>query len=164
MSQNSNSNQPQSDMTFRHVFAIGFGVLGLCAYQKFGSFERMYLHFYNPIWQILYGLAAGITALAIWQLKKRTAALSARVQLLSGLSRQDGAVWVGTSQDGVPLYLSDEQRTGHVQILGSTGRGKTESVISSWLCRDLANGARFLVTDPPVPGFLTHPEGDRIDV
>lgn len=24
--------------------------------------------------------------------------------------------------------------------------------------------ARFLVTDPPVPGFLTHPEGDRIDV
>ena len=44
---------------------------------------------------------------------------------------------IGTRlKDGHPVYLSDEKRTTHVQVLGATGRGKTESVILPWMVQD----------------------------
>ena len=38
--------------------------------------------------------------------------------------------------DNYPVYLSDKKRTGHVQVLGATGRGKTESVVIPWMVQD----------------------------
>ena len=44
---------------------------------------------------------------------------------------------IGTRlKDGRPIYLSDEKRTTQIQILGATGRGKTESVILPWMVQD----------------------------
>jgi type IV secretory pathway TraG/TraD family ATPase VirD4 len=51
-----------------------------------------------------------------------------------------GSIFVGrTLKDRRVLTLSNEQRSGHVQIVGATGRGKTVSVIAPWFVRDLLN-------------------------
>ena len=39
-------------------------------------------------------------------------------------------------KDKHPVYLSDKKRCDQVQALGSTGRGKTESVILPWIIQD----------------------------
>ena len=50
-----------------------------------------------------------------------------------------GEIKIGTRlKDGHPVYLTDEKRTTHVQVLGATGRGKTESVILPWMVQDFA--------------------------
>lgn len=48
-------------------------------------------------------------------------------------------VFVGETTDGVPLAIKDKVRCGQVQIVGATGRGKTESVIIPWLIQDIIN-------------------------
>lgn len=147
MTSHPSANNSNSDFTFREVFLLGFSVLGISVYQKFGSFQRFYLIYYKHIWISLYALIALLIVIVIWQIKKRTQALSKRVALVSEVARQPDSIYVGRTQDGVALHLSEDQRTGHVQILGSTGRGKTESVILSWLCRDLWNKRTAILID-----------------
>ncbi len=45
-------------------------------------------------------------------------------------------VYVGRTVTGQKLALPNDVRTGHVQIVGATGRGKTESVIVPWMLQD----------------------------
>jgi hypothetical protein len=45
-------------------------------------------------------------------------------------------VYVGRTMSGQALALPNSIRTGHVQIVGATGRGKTESVIVPWMLQD----------------------------
>ncbi len=45
-------------------------------------------------------------------------------------------VYVGRTIAGQALALPNSIRTGHVQIVGATGRGKTESVIVPWMLQD----------------------------
>ncbi|MGZ3748596.1 MAG: type IV secretory system conjugative DNA transfer family protein [Pseudobdellovibrionaceae bacterium] len=49
-----------------------------------------------------------------------------------------GEINVGrTLKDQKELVLTNSQRSGHVQIVGATGRGKTQSVILPWFIQDL---------------------------
>jgi len=55
---------------------------------------------------------------------------------------------IGTRlKDGRPIYLSDNKRTTHVQVLGATGRGKTESVILPWMVQDFNHGKSVILID-----------------
>lgn len=57
-----------------------------------------------------------------------------------------GGVFVGRA-DGVPVYLPDQLRLEHVQIVGATGRGKTKSVIIPWLVKDFKAGKKIILID-----------------
>lgn len=46
-----------------------------------------------------------------------------------------------------PIFISDSQRTTHAQVLGTTGSGKTESVILPWIVQDIKNGNGALIID-----------------
>jgi type IV secretory pathway TraG/TraD family ATPase VirD4 len=51
------------------------------------------------------------------------------------------SIYIGESLRGLaPLFLFNEMRSGHVQIIGATGRGKTASVVLPWFIRDLRCG------------------------
>ena len=56
-------------------------------------------------------------------------------------------VYLGTTTDNVEIHLPDVTRTGHVQIIGATGRGKTESLILPMLMRDLHRGKSAVLID-----------------
>jgi len=48
---------------------------------------------------------------------------------------------------GEPVYLANEQRLMHTEVVGSTGTGKTDSVLLSLLAHDIANGKGAVVID-----------------
>lgn len=56
-------------------------------------------------------------------------------------------IFVGKTTDGFPLCLEDEQRCEHVQVVGSTGRGKTMSVILPWMVQDFTHGKSVILID-----------------
>ena len=45
------------------------------------------------------------------------------------------------------VFVSDKQRTTHAQVIGTTGSGKTESVILPWIVQDIKRGQGVLVID-----------------
>ncbi len=47
----------------------------------------------------------------------------------------------------IPIFLPDSIRSRHVHILGSTGSGKTESVVLNFLKQDVARGFGAIVLD-----------------
>jgi hypothetical protein len=56
-------------------------------------------------------------------------------------------IYVGRTRQKEHVALSDSSRTGHVQIVGATGRGKTESVILPWLIQDVIQGKSTILID-----------------
>ena len=56
-------------------------------------------------------------------------------------------ILVGKTDDRIKIALPNELRTGHVQIIGSTGRGKTESVIIPWMIQDLIHERTTILID-----------------
>lgn len=56
-------------------------------------------------------------------------------------------IYVGKTPDGFGLVLKSEQRVEHVQIIASTGRGKTQSVILPWLVQDFVRGSNVILID-----------------
>lgn len=58
-----------------------------------------------------------------------------------------GEIFVGKTRDGFPIALWDKQRSEHVQIIGSTGRGKSSSVIVPWMVQDFLSGKNVILID-----------------
>jgi type IV secretory pathway TraG/TraD family ATPase VirD4 len=115
----------------------------------------MYFRLYKIIYFGGYCALALLAAVAIYQIVKRTKKTVERALLLSQAGPDQTAIRVGQTTDGVELYLSEKVRCGHVQILGSTGRGKTESVIVPWMARDiLAHRKAFLLDGKGDPDIL----------
>ncbi len=64
------------------------------------------------------------------------------------MNRSNDSIYVGeTLRDCQPLYLTNQMRSGHVQIIGATGRGKTASVVLPWFIRDIRCGNRPVLID-----------------
>ena len=57
------------------------------------------------------------------------------------------SILVGKTDDGIKIALPVALRAGHVQIIGSTGRGKTESVIIPWMVQDLIHSRTSVLID-----------------
>lgn len=56
-------------------------------------------------------------------------------------------VFVGKTLDGFPIELADNIRQEHVQIIASTGRGKTSRVILPWMLQDYLGGKDVVMVD-----------------
>lgn len=56
-------------------------------------------------------------------------------------------ILVGKTEDGFNIALPNSLRLGHVQIIGSTGRGKTESVIIPWMMQDMIHSRTSVLID-----------------
>lgn len=57
-------------------------------------------------------------------------------------------VYLGSSfHSRKPIFLTNEQRLMHAEVVGSTGTGKTESVLLPMLAHDVANGKGAIVID-----------------
>ncbi|MCJ8277942.1 MAG: TraM recognition domain-containing protein [Bdellovibrionales bacterium] len=134
--------------------ALGIG--GLVAYAIFhfkvvsvpGKLEKLQFEYFEYAAWAGYGLLIGVCAFLVYQLVKRSKSLVSRYNLLSPMMNEDwDSILVGKTDDKIDLHLSDDARTTHVQIIGSTGRGKTESVILPWASRDAKRGKSFVIID-----------------
>ena len=57
-------------------------------------------------------------------------------------------VYIGHSfTSGSPFYLTNDQRQMHCEVVGSTGTGKTESVLLPMLAHDIAHGKGAVILD-----------------
>ncbi len=56
-------------------------------------------------------------------------------------------IYIGKTKDGFHIALRSENRTEHVQIIASTGRGKTLSIILPWLVQDFIRGSNVILID-----------------
>lgn len=56
-------------------------------------------------------------------------------------------ILIGKTNDGIKIAVPNHLRCGHVQVIGSTGRGKTESVIIPWMMQDMFQGNRTVLID-----------------
>jgi hypothetical protein len=56
-------------------------------------------------------------------------------------------IFVGRTKEGEGIALPEGVRCGHVQIVGATGRGKTESVIFPWFLQDTMQGKVSILID-----------------
>ena len=56
-------------------------------------------------------------------------------------------ILIGKTNDGIKIAVPNNLRCGHVQVIGSTGRGKTESVVIPWMMQDMFQGNRTVLID-----------------
>jgi type IV secretory pathway TraG/TraD family ATPase VirD4 len=79
--------------------------------------------------------------LALKELQNRSRPANDRFINAGESARNKGQVFVGHTLKGRRgLTLTNEDRSGQVQIVGATGRGKTRYVIVPWYLQDLDNG------------------------
>lgn len=141
------SKKHQDDISTPGALALLVGLCAVIFWKKIPTLEELYFHTFKFIYFGGYVLITVLAGAAIWHITKKTKALSQRAQLLSQAKKVRGSIFTGTTDDGVDLFLSEEVRTGHVQILGSTGRGKTQSVIVPWMSRDILAGSDAILID-----------------
>ncbi|MGZ6310408.1 MAG: type IV secretory system conjugative DNA transfer family protein [Bdellovibrionota bacterium] len=127
------------------VMAVAL-VVAAVTYKYRGLINRFYYVNFEQIYLGLYGVAAALFALIAYRVAKNTEASAKRVRFVRSFSRTPG-IFIGRTTDGIPLRVPERSRLGHVQIIGATGRGKTESVILPWLLRDLALGRSAILMD-----------------
>jgi hypothetical protein len=125
----SQAKKADNEITPQGAFGIICAVLALLGYSKRVLISHFYFRNFETIYLAAYFFIAALAALGIWQVKKKTKAVSRRMNLLSWLLRYETAIFVGRTRDGISLNLPRSARLEHVQIIGSTGRGKTKSVI-----------------------------------
>lgn len=62
--------------------------------------------------------------------------------------RKPGETYLGKSfWSGKPVVLNEDMRLHHTHVVGSTGSGKTESVLVSFLRQDIADGRGVIIID-----------------
>ncbi len=86
-------------------------------------------------------IAIGLGLLLLWEL------YSGWLGEKSLTSLSDRAVYLGKDENGEKVYLREEFRVGHAQVIGTTNAGKTESVILPWIIQDINNGSGVLIID-----------------
>ena len=112
------------------------------------KFENWYYIHFEEIYLSLFGLAVLLAVFLIFIIKKKTAYMDERASLLFPLWEKDeGNIEVGKTKDDINIHLSDENRCSHVQVIGTTGSGKTKSVVIPWSIRDLKRGKSVVIID-----------------
>ena len=116
---------------------------------KMAMIERFYFHNYEYIYFGLWLLALALIAFGIHRFLKSEKDFDTQVKALQHVWNEDApeSLQIGAMTDGTELYLSENLRTGHVQIVGTTGRGKTESVIVPWIIQDVRRKTDSILID-----------------
>ena len=133
--------------------AAGGGVLvlvlgGLWHENNKQAVTKLWFEYYEWVYMAGFGLIALLLVALAYFIRSKTKKLDEREEHIKPMSeaRHDSII-IGETMDKVPLFLSNKDRCSHVQIVGSTGRGKTESVIFPWAARDIKRGHSVIVID-----------------
>ncbi len=137
----------QDDASVRGAIVTIFTLLVVLGANKLPRLEWWYFKYFQELYLGGYAFIAIFIVATIWFIKKKTRPLIDRIHILDEVGRSRDSILVGATADGVKLYLSEDDRTGHIQVLGATGRGKTESVIIAWMCRDILAGRDVILID-----------------
>lgn len=138
------------DENYGILYMIPVGLIGLWLYDLWGSlngFDRI-LTVMIFITALVFALMIFIEHFSAWGKanKKRKAKL--KEVPLSLLTPSADSVLIGQECDLLEkVYLPNNIRARHVHILGSTGSGKTESVILNFLRQDVQRGLGSIVLD-----------------
>ncbi len=110
--------------------------------------ENWYFNHFEEIFLSVYGLIVFLVLFLILFIKKKTKDMSKRADLLYPFwNKDDSNISIGKTSDQIDLYLDDKTRTSHVQVIGTTGRGKTASVVTPWSIRDVKRGKSVVIID-----------------
>jgi type IV secretory pathway TraG/TraD family ATPase VirD4 len=109
--------------------------------------DEFYYRNFVAIHLTVLGFLSVISGAGLYWLTKKNRDTLKRFGKLRPYANPDRGVLTGTTTDQVRIFIPDEVRTGHVQIIGATGRGKTESVIFPWVVRDLIRGQSVVLID-----------------
>ncbi|MBI5308391.1 MAG: type IV secretory system conjugative DNA transfer family protein, partial [Planctomycetes bacterium] len=125
-------------------------------------FVRVYgvLFFFGFLYLLYFGLSFPFFMLFVYFSKeddleilgKDVSAKKKEIRSADVLKGRDGAskdeVYLGSSfWTGKPVYLSEDMRLMHTHVVGSTGSGKTDSVLISLLRRDIKAGRGAIILD-----------------
>jgi len=146
----------------KSMLFIALGVLGIIVFSKTQAMMIFYYrtHFAKIwMWVVVAGLC--VLAISIYRCQKKTRVFFERTKRLRHLwNKNSQNILAGKiSGDGTRLFIPQKARTGHVQIIGATGRGKTQSVIVPWVLRDFREGSSSILIDgkgdPSLAGELS---------
>ena len=134
----------QSDSDYHSGLMILFVVGSIVFYQTVVPWITWFIREHKFLSFILiYLFIFGLWKLVLWRIRVNNPEKFKRTQIFKFMERLHqvpGCIWIGkTLKDDRRIFLTPEMRTGHVQILGATGRGKTKSVIVPWFLRDVKN-------------------------
>tara|TARA_Y100000768_G_scaffold98349_1_gene71748 strand:- start:1127 stop:2695 length:1569 start_codon:yes stop_codon:yes gene_type:complete len=106
----------------------------------FNHFEEIYLAFYFILITLLFFI--------VLKIRKSTEKMNLRASLLSFLwEKRFDNIAIGKTTDGVDLFLDNKSRCAHVQVIGTTGSGKSQSVVIPWSIRDIQRGHSSIIID-----------------
>lgn len=112
---------------------------------RFGLFYLMYVMIFMPVF-LLIAYFNQEARLFKPDIKKREPNPNRMRQ--HRLKSDYNKVYIGQSLDtGKPLYLTNDQRQMHCEVVGSTGTGKTESFLLPVLAHDIAHGKGAVIID-----------------
>jgi len=138
----------KNDISLAEVCGIGGLVLVAVCWTQASRIEAFYIRNFQMIWMTGYLVLLALLFLALrWFMRKNRVLLDDALTHEHLAKHHDSKTIHVGSCDGTPLGLTRKQRLGHVQIIGTTGRGKTESLILPWIVRDARNGVSSLVID-----------------
>lgn len=144
MSKTSNHEPMSTREAISTVLLAGMGVGAMWTYSHKQILQQwLFEHFVV----LSVGIYFAIAAFALWRVRRSKSSEIDRIKLLSKVWNQAEGVFVGKTHDDCGIYLPEKTRTGHVQIIGATGRGKTESVILPWFMRDFYAGHMPVLID-----------------
>jgi type IV secretory pathway TraG/TraD family ATPase VirD4 len=139
---------PKKEITGQQAGMIILLIAGAAAANHAAQIENFYIRNFQMIWMGAWVIVLGFIILALrWFVNKNRDAEKDGITYEHLVSKgQTGCIYVGHTE-GTGLSLSRKQRLGHVQILGTTGRGKTESLVLPWIVRDANAGSSSLLID-----------------
>ena len=148
----SNSHSKESNQSNADIIMIGFLaiVLGGAGWWQSHSFKvmRWYFNHYENIYLGLWGVILLVVGFVMYKIAMITKKIKERGDLLSPHWKQGPRnIFVGETKDEVGLHLSDDLRCTHVQIIGTTGRGKTQSIVIPWAMRDIERRKSVILID-----------------
>lgn len=132
------------------LLPIWVGSLGLLVWTLFGHLDT------TTVALLAASAFACLIGAGIWIVCEKSKWGRMRKKRLKRLSRipidvltaSNKSVRLGTEPDlGESVFLPDRFRTRHVHIVGSTGSGKTESVILNFIKQDVARGLGTIILD-----------------
>ena len=135
----------QGDFSLILLFVVGPACFALYHWFNRG-FELFATLTEKPYaWKIALFLGAALVLVSVFGLMQWWNGHAEKLQ--NSIAKSDGEIYFGTTVGGDDLHLSQEMRTRHTQLIGTTSSGKSESVILPWAIQDIQNGAGVVIVD-----------------
>lgn len=149
-----NNNEVKEERQYSDQETLAFGVVLVVGAAWFlidrnmNKIEWWYFRNFEEIYLGIYGVIVLTVMYLIYFLKSKTKDMAKRARLLfSFWNKKESNIKIGNTPDKIGLYLGDKERSAHVQVIGTTGSGKTASVVTPWSIRDLNRGKSVVIID-----------------